>query len=153
VDYTANWKQVRDGRAVLGSYYQATADGAQADFTFDGSDLWLVVDSTPQVGQLQVSVDGGTPVMVSPGEPAAAAFGTQVPIARGLPSGHHQVHVTASQNSAIDGFIVQNRPAWPLSRVVGVAAIAGSLLALGLMITMGYRDKTKLPRANPHSTQ
>jgi hypothetical protein len=143
VEYTANWKQVKDKRAVLGSYYQATADGAQADFTFEGSDLWLVVGGEPQTGQLQVRVDDGKPVTISAEQPAAADFGVQVQVARGLPRGHHQVHITASQNSVIDGFIVQDRPTWWLRRGVGAPAIATSLASL-IWLMASHSQKRRL---------
>jgi hypothetical protein len=141
VNYTANWKQVKDERAVLGSYYQATADGAQADFTFEGSDLWLVVDSGAQAGHLQVAVDSGTPAPISLSQQAAAAFGAQVPVARGLPRGHHQVQITASKDSIIDGFIVQDRPTWWLRRVVGAAAVGVSMAGLVWLMALQSRKQ------------
>jgi hypothetical protein len=140
----SGWQTVKDERAVLGAYQQAARDGAQASFTFEGSHLWLVVAGRPDGGRLEVSVDGGRPVIVEQAS-QETRFGKQVAVARGLRQGQHRVQITAQADVAIDGFIVQNRPTWLLSRVVGMAAVTGSLVALGLMIMAEQTDQAKLP--------
>jgi hypothetical protein len=79
---------------------------------------------------LEVTVDEGTPVVVPLDSPELATK-VQVPIARGLPRGHHQIQITASNAAVIDGFVVQDHPTWWLQRAVGMAAVVASLLALG----------------------
>jgi len=128
VDYVG-WEALKDGRAVLGGYRQATNDSAQASLTFNGSDLWLVVAHWPDGGWLEVTVDGGPPVVVSQ-DSTEVAFGVKVPVARHLRKGHHKVRITARQGAVIDGFIVQDRPTCSVQRVVGAAAIMVSLAAL-----------------------
>lgn len=138
----AGWEQVKDERAVLGVYYQATMKGAQARFTFDGSDLWLVVARWPSGGRLEVRVDDGPPQMISQEEhlrntkhlssdTSEIPFGLQVPVARGLAQGQHQVLITAQEGAVIDGFFVQDRPIWLLKRAVGAIAVTAGLMALG----------------------
>jgi hypothetical protein len=59
-----------------------------------------------------------------------------VPLARGLARGQHQVHISAGQGALIDGFVVQDRPAWPLGWAAG--AVVVGLAGLGwLMVWQG----------------
>ncbi len=139
VEY-AGWEKVEDKRAVLGAYRQATTDGSQADFTFNGSDLWLVVAHRPDGGWLEVTLDGGAPAVLSQSS-VESAFGIQVPVAKGLPRGQHLVQITAWRGAVIDGFIVQDRSSWWLQRGAGAAAVVGSLVTLGWLLR-----KAHLPR-------
>jgi hypothetical protein len=127
------WEEAKDERAVLGAYRQATTGDAHASFTFDGSDLWLVIARWPNGGWLEVSVDGGPPLVVSEDSPETD-FGVRVPIARGLPPRQHDVHITAHDGAVIDGFIVKDRPIWWLKRVVGMGAVAVGLAALAWLM-------------------
>ena len=125
----AGWDMVGDERAVLGAYQQATTENAQASFTFDGTDLWLVVAHRPNGGRLEVTVDG-RPAQVVTQDMAETKFGVKVPIARGLPRGQHEVHITAWHGPVIDGFIVADRRSWWLGRVLGASAVIASLAVL-----------------------
>jgi hypothetical protein len=131
--------EVKDELAVLGAYRQATSDGARVSFTFDGSDLWLVVTRQPGAGQLEVVVDGSPAAMVSLDAPDIT-FGAQVPVARGLPQGEHRVYITARFDAErghapiIDGFIVESRSTGWLRREVGAMAMVVSFAALGWLI-------------------
>jgi hypothetical protein len=129
----AGWNQVKDERAVLSTYSQATTDGARASFTFDGSGLWLVVDRLPEGGRLEVRVDGVETLIVSTASDVPG-FGYQVPVARSLRQGHHHVEITASAGASIDGFVVKDRPTWLMRRGMGAAAVVASLIALGWLI-------------------
>jgi hypothetical protein len=129
VQYTG-WRRVEDERAVLGAYYLATTDSAQAKFNFTGSDLWLVTARGSTESWFEVTVDGDPPLRVSLKSPEAD-FNVQVPIARRISRRQHQVQITASADAIIDGFIVQDRPSWWYRQGVGGAAIIASLLALG----------------------
>jgi hypothetical protein len=131
----AGWEEVKDERAVLGAYYRATRDGAQASFTFNGSDLWLVAAHGPDGGHLEVSVDGGAPLAMSQAAPEPA-FGVQVPVASGLPRGQHLVHISAGQGAVVDGFVVQDRPAWPLRWAAGAGAMVVGVAALGWLVVL-----------------
>jgi hypothetical protein len=133
VSYTG-WEAVQDQRAVLGAYLRATADGAAASFTFDGSDLWLVMPGGAAGGVLEVSVDGGPPQALS-ASVGQAGHEIRLPVARSLPRGQHRVEIAARGGAAIDGFVVHDRPGWWLRRAAGLAAILGSLLALGWLGT------------------
>lgn len=134
-----SWQEVQDERSVLGTYRQATAEGAQARFTFSGSDLWLVVAQRPDGGWLEVSVDGGPPQVV-PQDSAETSFGVQVPVARGLRQGQHQVTITGHHSPVIDGFIVQDRPTWWLARAVGALAVITGISGLGWLMTSRTRE-------------
>ena len=129
----AGWEMVGDERAVLGAYQQATTDDAQASFTFDGTDLWLVVAHWPNGGWLEVLVDGD-PAQVIDQDMAEPNFGIKVPIARGLPQGQHEVHIRAWHGAVIDGFIVDARRAWSLGGALGASAVVVSLAVLGWLM-------------------
>jgi len=139
VKYTG-WEQLKDERAVLGAYHQATNNTAQADLTFNGSDLWLVIARWPDGAWLEVSVDGGPPVVVSQDSPETA-FGVKVPVARNLRRSQHEVHINAGQGAVLDGFVVQDRPTWWLQRTVGMAAMVVGLVALGWLLVWQQRKK------------
>jgi hypothetical protein len=133
------WQKVKDERAVLGAYRQATTDGASISFTFDGSDLWLVVTRQPGAGQLEVTIDGSPPTMVLL-DASDITFGARVLVARGLLQGEHHVRITARLDAehghgpVIDGFIVERRPTGWLRREVGAVAMVVSFAALGWLI-------------------
>ncbi len=130
VDYTG-WEELKDERAVLDGYHQATNDSAQARLTFNGSDLWLVGARRPDGGWLEVTIDGDPPVVVSQDSPETT-FGVRVRVARNLRQGQHDVHITARKGAVIDGFIVQDRPTWSVQRTARAAAII-----VGLVVTAG----------------
>jgi hypothetical protein len=136
VDYTG-WEALKDERAVLDGYHQATNDSAQARLTFNGNDLWLVVARRPGGGWLEVAVDGGPPVVVSQDSPETT-FGVKVPVARNLRQGHHDVHITARKGTVIDGFIVQDRPTWSVQRAARAAAIIVGLVAIAGLVALAW---------------
>jgi polysaccharide biosynthesis protein PslG len=136
VQWQGAWASVADARATLGAY-QSGAAGASLAFTFDGSDLILVVFPAAD-GQLQVQVDGGAAaryeLRAAHGEPAVQYLS----VARGLPAGRHHVEITAIAGRAgVDGFIVRHAPnrTGPLLAalllVFGAAWLAGQRLSTG----------------------
>jgi hypothetical protein len=139
VTYTG-WEEIKDERAILGTYRQPTNEDAQASLIFNGSDLWLVVARGPGSGPLEVAVDGGSPQVVSLDSPEAT-FGVKVPIVRGLRRGQHELHITAQPGAVIDGFVVQDRPTWLILRAVGAGAVVLSLVALGWLTISRRREK------------
>jgi len=132
VGYDKGWESVRDKRAVLGTYRRALRNGAQARFTFKGTELWLV--AFPSGGQLQVVIDGGTALSVR--LPLKAWTNVRIPLARGLPLGRHTVVVTAQADAqgnmpGIDGWIVSSAPlSWWAHRVLSYIALAGAVSGL-----------------------
>jgi hypothetical protein len=64
------------------------------------------------------------------------AFGVQVPVASGLPRGQHLVHISAGQGAVVDGFVVQDRPAWPLRWAAGAGAMVVGVAALGWLVVL-----------------
>jgi hypothetical protein len=139
VNYTG-WEELRDERAILGAYRQATNDNAQANLTFNGSELWLIVARRPDGGWLEVTVDGGSPQGMSLDSPETA-FGVKVPIAKSLRRGQHEVHITAQRGAVIDGFVVQDRPTWLVHRAVGAAAVILGLAALAWFVISPRRNR------------
>ena len=132
VHYDDGWQTRRADEAVLGTYRQATRDGARASFTFSGSDLWLV--AFPSGGQMEVSIDAGATLSVR--LPERPDSDTRIALARGLPAGQHRVSLTArldrtGATPAIDGFVVANSAGdWWLRRGLGMLALAGSLVGV-----------------------
>jgi hypothetical protein len=138
VAYGKGWQPHADPDAVLGAYHQATDAGAQAQFTFDGTDLWWVPSAGG--GALEVTVDAHAPIIVRP--PDRLSGDRRVLLAGWLQPGQHRVSVTAQPDArgslpGIDGWIVADRPwLWWLRRALGIAAVGAGLgglvwLALG----------------------
>jgi len=142
VAYQGLWQTVADERAVLGSYRRALSDGAQASFTFNGSDLWLVAQRQPGSGRLAVSVDGVPPVTVGL-QSAEPRFGERILLAGGLLPGQHRATLTArfdpstQVGPAIDGFIVASGPGFWVRRGAGGLALLGGMGALLWLIARG----------------
>jgi len=133
VTYDSGWETVKNERAVLGAYRQATTDGARVNFTFHGSDLWLVVVRGPGRGQLTVTVDDKPPLTLSL-EATETAFGVRLPVARSLPRGEHRVEIVAQAGATIDGIVVRDRATWWMQRSVGAVAVAVGLAAGGWLV-------------------
>jgi polysaccharide biosynthesis protein PslG len=132
ITYSDGWRTCADSQAVLGRYRQATRAGAQALFTFGGTDLWLA--AYPAGGQIDVTIDGGTALRVQ--LPDQSVVGTRVAIARGLPPGQHAISLTVQPDAlgrlpGIDGLIVADTPwQWWLRRVLGGLALVAGLAGL-----------------------
>ena len=136
VAWTGEWQDAQPPQAVLGAA-RVGAPGAEASFTFDGTDLVLVTQAGPQAGTLSVSVDGGP----------ARTFDLRAPnvrgpvyhsLAQGLAAGPHTVTLTSADGATtIDGFIVRQTPqrtAWLLAELAAV---------LGLLWWVNRRMKTE----------
>jgi len=120
------WETVTDEQAMLGRYRRSQTKGARLRFTFQGTELslllvgvgteeagslWVQVDAQPRVwvdlkaGQLASDFDqGGHPRYSTRLERTAP-----VVVARDLPRGLHRVEITVGENRpvGVDGFIVK----------------------------------------------
>jgi len=109
VHYEGAWEEVKDEEAVLGAYARAEGDGS-ISFSFKGTDFYIVVATGPDMGSLEIEVDGGEPIQVElSGE--KERFGVLVPVALGLPYEVHTVKATAHASPGhpviVDGFLVK----------------------------------------------
>jgi hypothetical protein len=116
LQYDGAWRDVADERAVLGSYRSSDRAGDSLSFTFLGTDLSLVLVRDSASGALDVTVDGRRLSLDLYSR--TAEYGVEIPVAKGLPEGKHQVLVTVAEGSAgggrvaIDGIIVRRSSAY-----------------------------------------
>ncbi len=128
--YSGQWDDVRDPRAILGSYRVSRGDG-QVRFRFSGTGLDLVVVKGPDAGALRVFVDGREAAVIHLRADAVAP-GVLVPVAHGLRAGEHDVAVYATDGAALDGLIVTNRPGTYAARKA-LGLLAAAVAAVGLL--------------------
>ncbi|MEP7356575.1 MAG: hypothetical protein ABI847_05005, partial [Anaerolineales bacterium] len=103
ITWQGDWQTQADPAAVLGAQKVAGADGATASFTFEGDELILVTRRAPRGGLLLVRVDQ-QPAVTFDLDAATTVSAVQLPVARGLSAGQHQVTLTnLSGQNAIDG--------------------------------------------------
>ncbi len=146
--YNGAWTIQSDGRASQGSYHLAQTAGATLTFKFSGTDLDLVTRTTSDAGALLVSIDQmPASSQQLPRDPSGLAVAdlyslqetwqVVVPLAHGLTDGTHAVTLTTSVRPgtssmgivAIDGFIVDRRPGFPVA-LVALAALFTTIWAL-----------------------
>jgi len=107
VRYEGPWSTVADEQAVLGAYRQSEETVSGLSFAFHGTDLTLVVVKSQTAGALRVVVDDRPPVEIELRN-STLQLGVQVPVARGLADGEHQVQIMAlGEGAALDGIIVR----------------------------------------------
>lgn len=133
VDWTG-WRVTLTPAATFGALRTAERAGADARFTFSGTDLIVLVTHGPASGRLTVSVDGG-PARVFDLRAEQPAPATRLLVAGGLPAGRHAVVLTAETGPefevSVDGFIVRDTPdrtGWLLAALL--AGLAGVWLAV-----------------------
>ena len=133
LDYQGDWESLRDERAVLGGYRQSLGPGAELRFTFVGTDLALVSVLGPQGGSIRYRVDGAEP-KVRELTASEVTFAAQVPFARGLRDGPHNIEITALTDTpvVVDGLIVR-RTGLYWWRVVGIPVLIVAALVLALL--------------------
>jgi hypothetical protein len=135
--YSAAWQSYSDPEAVLGTYRQATDDGATVSFTFSGTDLWWVPSSLS--GALEAIVDDHPPITVHAS--TRSDGDRRVALATGLPPGLHGIILTARPDDSgrlpgIDGWIVTERTwQWTLRRALGIVSSGVALLAVAWLST------------------
>lgn len=114
VSYNGNWQRIPDSRASLGMYLKSNGEGNSLSFTFKGTDLSLIVVKDESSGILSISIDGSSPMEVDLYN-VIPCYQVEIPIARGLAYGKHQVRILVKENAkgnataAIDGFIVRDQ--------------------------------------------
>lgn len=129
------WRPAADPAATFGGLRAAERAGAAARFTFDGTDLWLVVERGPAAGRLALAVDG-RPEQVLDLRANQRQSQVRLLAAANLPAGRHAVTITAltagpEQAVRIDGFIVAQTPdrtGWLLAALL--AGLAGAWLGV-----------------------
>jgi hypothetical protein len=143
--YEGTWEDVADDRAVLGSYRASEEAGASLSFTIWGTDLDLVPVRDGASGELDVTVDGRHFRLDLHG--SERQYQVQVPVARGLAQGKHEVHLTVVEGQqgntgvGIDGLIVRNSPTYLIRR--GVALLVSVAVAAGLLYALRRRLRNR----------
>lgn len=125
--YSGSWQTIRDLEAVQEAY-RLGQEGDELRFTFDGTDLQLVLRETSQANRLAVTVDGK---IVELGRVSTAPYtdAPAVSLARNLPDGRHQVTVRVYGGPVgLDGLVVTRR-VLSLPAAAGLAAGGVALLA------------------------
>jgi hypothetical protein len=124
--YSGGWAPVSDPEAVLGAAVSAASSG-NVEFTFQGTDLDLVIRKGPVGGSLSVQVDGRTVQIDATSD--QETWGFVAAVVRALRPGAHRVVIEARDGATLDGIIVQRRTwAWvgrtalPALVVIGLAA-------------------------------
>jgi len=114
---------------ALAGYRRATENGATVSFAYEGAVLTLVPG--PGAGEIEVSVDGGTPRRIELSDEPVQLIG-------GLGRARHEVVLAAvSGEVGVDGFIV--RQPWSPSLWLVVGTI--SLLIVGVGFTVRIARK------------
>jgi hypothetical protein len=107
VTWGEGWNVVTDPSFTLGAARKADQPGASARFTFNGTDLILVVTRGPLGGPLTVRVDN-TPPQTFDLHSDVMTSQSQLYVARALPDGPHTVEfVSVNGADIVDGFIVR----------------------------------------------
>jgi hypothetical protein len=133
--WEGDWQEIADRQAVLGAFRRSTTPGDVLRCTFEGSDLQLVVGTSPQGGVLAITIDGGTRAEVSL-RSESTQHQVRVPIAHNLRSGPHELLIEhlgpAGTLVDIDGLLVQRTSAlWlRLTAAAGAAALTSGVLFL-----------------------
>lgn len=132
LQYEGSWRTVSDTAAVLGAY-RLGQPGDRLSFTFSGNELTLITRAGAG-GTLHIALDGRAlpPVHLPQGE---VRYETQVPLARALRDGTHQVELVIAaagdKGVVVDGLLV--RRTWDYWTRRGAVALAAlSLLVIGV---------------------
>jgi polysaccharide biosynthesis protein PslG len=138
--YAGPWMPAVDPRAVLGAYTRGNAS-ATLDFSFQGTDLALVLRNAEMVGALEITVDG-RPAHVGHVWPANQSYAPTVTVASRLRYGPHQVHIAVRKGTVdLDGLIVwRASPPWWAWGVAGVITMIAVFLAISRWRCRGLHD-------------
>lgn len=139
--YEGAWRDVTDERAVLGGYRVSEQVGDSLSFTFWGTDLDLVLVPDSACGWLEITLDGRRLKLDL--DSSRTEYQVEVPVARGLAQGQHQVHLRVAEGPqgsswvAIDGLIVRHNPAYLIR--CSLALLVCVPLAVGLVYALQRR--------------
>jgi polysaccharide biosynthesis protein PslG len=126
MDWRGSWQTEQNPQAYFGEYKIGKA-GDAVSFTFNGTDLDLVVAQNPYGGAVRVQVDD-QPARDLELRHTDSGAGGRISLARDL-NGNHRVSLTVTRPPvAINGFIVQRGNAWWLWRVAGVGLLASCVV-------------------------
>jgi hypothetical protein len=119
------WRLTAEAGATFGEQQTAERDGATARFTFQGTDLFLIVTHGPGGGRLDVSVDGGAAQTfdLRAGQPE---FQKRLHVARALPEASHTIRITAQAGASLDGFVVRRVPDGTWALALGAGLVLGA---------------------------
>ncbi len=140
LDYAGGWQTIHDSEAVQGAYLLGQ-EGDELSFTFEGTDLKLVLREASQANRLAVTVDGEIAAM---GRVSTAPYtdAPAVSLARNLADGRHRVTMRVYGGPVgLDGLVVTRR-AMSLQAVVALAAGGATLLAA----LLGWRVRLRRRR-------
>jgi hypothetical protein len=152
ITYEGDWQAVSLPEATFGDALRTDEAGAEAIFTFEGSNLDLAF--VPSEGQLRVQIDQGTSIELDLNIPESIVDQSKIPkghdavnppearkakskivnLAHTLPQELHQVRLEVVKEPVIiDGFIVENRPNLALNRAGSAIMVLATLVGLGLL--------------------
>ena len=142
LEVEGSWETVADGRAVQGAYRGGRQPGDSLRFTFQGTDLDLVVCKSEDGGRVRVSVDG-EPVRVLDLRGRAFECGVEVPVAQGLSDGEHRVELVVDGEGfvALDGLLVRRTYDHLLRRILGGLAVMQALVGFGYLLWVARRSR------------
>lgn len=106
--YSGTWVKNQASAAYSGgTYAYSYTTGARASLTFSGTSIGIVGNKGPYYGQMKVSVDGGTPVLVETYQPELALQQTLYEV-RDLQPGVHSVtvEVTGTKNASSSSAVI-----------------------------------------------
>ncbi len=117
VQYEGAWREVRDDRAILGSYMESTTPGSRVRLRFLGTGLDVYLVTRREGGRLSLRVDGGQLRAVSVAT-RVPMYGRIIPVVGAAPFGMHEVELTLAEGPdghsvRIDGFAVRGPNPWP----------------------------------------
>jgi hypothetical protein len=133
LQWVGDWQDVRDEQAVLGSFRRSSGPGNVLQFTFAGTDVELVVRTSPLGGTVRVTVDGSTAREVSL-RSDGIKYDVHIPLLRSLSSGSHSVEIRTGgapgAQTDIDGLLVRQSDRLP--PIAGLAFLVIASIGLGL---------------------
>jgi hypothetical protein len=141
LEWEGDWVRVEDERACLGALQRSSGSRDRVSFTFEGTELQLVVHKSAVGGTLAVTLDGKSvpDVMLSSEDDEYAVLMT---VASDLPKGAHHVAIEArvgpGEQVDLDGFVVRTT-ARPWGRGVALVLILSALLLASLAVVQRHR--------------
>lgn len=133
--YQGDWSPVASDAAVLGAYQQGRA-GSELSFRFYGTGLDLVVLDQQQADAIQVYLDGQPVQRLSPTQ-APVNGAPALRVARNLRDRSHEVRIVVREGEFdLDGLVVWRQTRWSVGIPLGIAAVVGAVVGLGLRARM-----------------
>jgi len=135
VEYTGQWREVQDERAILGSYMESTTPGSKVRIRFLGTGLDVYLVTRPEGGRLALRVDGAQLRAISVAT-KVPMYRRVIPVVGAVPYGMHEVELTLVEGPdghsvRIDGFVVRGPKPWPRHIALDdVLFVAGVILIL-----------------------